>query len=159
MVDIPENQTILNQPCVPFWHCGEPNKYPYIYIYIYIYITHMWLQKTIALLSTKPPSDDDPEVKHGFAAKASLSITQSTPAVSYNTTRIYWFSIPLWECQKKVQPRHVILCCIHNFLVQVLIQWYKIWINSWDFNVSTLNMKLEVKIPWKPWAKSVYKAQ
>ena len=41
---------------------------------------------TAALLLTKPRSDDNSAFRHGFRAKASLPLTQSTPAVTHNTT-------------------------------------------------------------------------
>ena len=50
-------------------------------------------KKTLAVRLTKPLSDDDSWVRHGFGSgggvKTSVPLTQSTPAVSYNTTRLY----------------------------------------------------------------------
>ena len=45
---------------------------------------------TAALLPTKPLSDDDPGVKHGFGAEASLPLTLSAPAVTRDTTRLFF---------------------------------------------------------------------
>ena len=41
---------------------------------------------TLALLLTKLLSDDDSRFRHGLGAKASLPQTQSTPAVTHDTT-------------------------------------------------------------------------
>ena len=60
--------------------------FTYIYIYIYRYHTIIDLY-TIALLLTKPLSDDDSGFWHGFGAEASLPLTQRAPAVSHDTTR------------------------------------------------------------------------
>ena len=43
---------------------------------------------TRALVLTKPSSDDNSGFKHGFGAEASLSLAQSTPAVSHDTTKL-----------------------------------------------------------------------
>ena len=43
---------------------------------------------TAELLPTNPLSDDDSGFRHGFEAKASLPLTQSTPAVTHNTTTL-----------------------------------------------------------------------
>ena len=43
---------------------------------------------TTALLLPKPSSDDDFGFRHGFWAEASLPLTQSTPAVSHDTTKL-----------------------------------------------------------------------
>ena len=79
--------------------------YPHIYIYIYIYIciyTHKYHTMTdvytAALLSTKPSSDDDSRFSHGFGAEASLSLTQSIPPVTHDTTRLCGIDITLWDC-------------------------------------------------------------
>ena len=42
---------------------------------------------TATLLLTKPLSDGDSGFGHGFKAEASLSLTQSAPAVTHNTTK------------------------------------------------------------------------
>ena len=44
------------------------------------------------LWATKPLSDDNSGVRQVFVAKVSLLLTQSTPVMSYNTTRLCWFS-------------------------------------------------------------------
>ena len=51
-----------------------------------------------ALLLTKPSSDDDSGFRHGFRARASLPQTQSTTAVTHNTTRLSWIDVTLWDC-------------------------------------------------------------
>ena len=48
---------------------------------------------TTALLTTKPSSDDDSEFRHGFEAKASLTLVQNASAVTFNTTRLCWIII------------------------------------------------------------------
>ena len=68
------------------------------YIYIYIYIIQELLQKKAVLLPIKSSSDDDPGFRHGFRAEASLPLTQGTPAVSHNTTRLYWMVFDLYKC-------------------------------------------------------------
>ena len=53
---------------------------------------------TAALLPTKPSSDDDSGFRQGFRAEVLLSLTQSTPAVTHNTTRLCWMDVTLWDC-------------------------------------------------------------
>ena len=50
------------------------------------------------MLPRKSSSDDDSGFRHGFGAEASLPLTQGTPAVSHNTTRLYWMVFDLYEC-------------------------------------------------------------
>ena len=54
--------------------------------------------KKAVLLPVKSSSDDDPGFRHGFGAEASLPLTQGAPAVSHNTTRLYWMVFNLYEC-------------------------------------------------------------
>ena len=54
--------------------------------------------KIAVLLPIKSSSDDDPGFRHSFGAKASLPLIQGTPAVSHNTTRLYWMVPVLYEC-------------------------------------------------------------
>ena len=54
--------------------------------------------KEAVLLRVKSSSDDDPGFRHGFGAEASLPLTQGAPAVSHNTTRLYWTGFNLYEC-------------------------------------------------------------
>ena len=76
--------------------------YIYIYAYMYLYILKKLYTKTAAkeavLLPVKSSSDDDPGFRHGFGAEASLPLTQGVPAVSHNTTRLYWMVFYLYEC-------------------------------------------------------------
>ena len=80
------------------------HMYMFIYIYIYIYIclyryhtiTDVY---TIALLLTKPSSDDDTGFRYGFGAEASLPLTQSAPAVCRDTTRQCQIVVARWDCQ------------------------------------------------------------
>ena len=53
---------------------------------------------TAALIPTKPSSDDDSGFRHGVGSEASLPLTQSIPAVTYNTTRLRWIDVSLWDC-------------------------------------------------------------
>ena len=53
---------------------------------------------TAALLPTKLSSDDDSEFRHGFGAEVSLPLTQSSPPVTHDTTRLCWIDVTLWEC-------------------------------------------------------------
>ena len=54
--------------------------------------------KEAVLLSLKSSSDDDPGFRDGFGAEASLPLTQGAPAVSHNTTRLYWMVFNPSEC-------------------------------------------------------------
>ena len=60
-----------------------------MYIYIYMYAV---------MLPVKSSSDVDPVFKHGFGAEASLPLTHGPPAVSHNTTRLYWIVFNVYEC-------------------------------------------------------------
>ena len=53
---------------------------------------------TAALLPTKPSSDADSRFRHGFRAEASLPLTQNAPAVTRDTTRLFWINVSLWDC-------------------------------------------------------------
>ena len=50
------------------------------------------------LLPIKSSSNNDPGFRHGFGAEASLPLTQGAPAVSHNTTRLYWMAFVLYKC-------------------------------------------------------------
>ena len=54
---------------------------------------------TIALLLTKPSSDDDSEFSHSLGAEASLPLNQSPPEVSHDTSRLCQIVVALWDCQ------------------------------------------------------------
>ena len=64
----------------------------------YIYIYTNTAAKEAVLLPVKSSSDDDPGFKHGFRTEASLPLTQGAPAVSHNTTRLYWMVFNRYEC-------------------------------------------------------------
>ena len=76
--------------------------YMYIHMHIYLSIYIILYTKTAAkeavLLPVKSSSDDDPRFRHGFGAEALLPLTQGAPAVSHNTTRLYWMVFNLYEC-------------------------------------------------------------
>ena len=52
---------------------------------------------TAVLLPTKPSSEDDSGFRHSFGAEASLPLTQSAPAVTHDTTRLWWIVVTLWD--------------------------------------------------------------
>ena len=54
--------------------------------------------KKAVLLPIKSSSDNDPGFRHGFGVEASLALTQGVPAVSHNTSRLYWMVFDLYEC-------------------------------------------------------------
>ena len=58
----------------------------------------MTQKKRTVLLPVKSSSDDDPGFRYGFGAETSLPLTQGAPAVSHNTTRLYWMVFNLYEC-------------------------------------------------------------
>ena len=70
--------------------------YEHFRLYKYHTITYVY---TTALLLTKSSSDDDSGFRHGIGVEASLSLTQSAPAVSHNTTRLCQIVVSLWDCQ------------------------------------------------------------
>ena len=52
---------------------------------------------TAALLPIKPSSDDS-GFRHSFGTEASLPLTQSTLAVTPDTTRLCWIDVTVWDC-------------------------------------------------------------
>ena len=96
--------------------------YAYIYIYIYIYRYHTMSDVyTVALLPTKPSFDDDSGFRHGFRAEASLPLTQNTPAVTHDTTRLCWIAITHWDCHihvDAVMPHLGSFLCISSCLME-----------------------------------------
>ena len=91
----------------------------WMYIYIYRYRT-MTVIYTATLLPTKPSSDDDSGFKHGFGAEASLQLTRSAPSVTYDTTRLCWIDITLWDY-------HIPWIFFYVF---PLVWWRKSWISQ-----------------------------
>ena len=53
---------------------------------------------TVALLPTKPSSDDDSGFRHGVGAEVSLPLTNSAPPVTHDTTRLCWIDVTQWDC-------------------------------------------------------------
>ena len=85
----------------------------YIYIYIYIYRYYVMTDVyTAALLPTKLSSDDDYWLRHGFGAKASLPLTQSSLAVTHDTTRLCWIDVTLcdWHFVKQSNKVYIYMC-------------------------------------------------
>ena len=82
--------------------CTHTHTYMYIYLHahhIYIYKSYTkTAAKEAILLLVKSSSDDDPGFRHGFGAEASSPLTQGVPAVSHNTTRLYWMVFNLNVC-------------------------------------------------------------
>ena len=64
---------------------------------VYRYHT-MTVACTAELLPTNHSSDDNSGFRHGFEAEASLPLTQSAPAVTHDTTSLFWIDITLWDC-------------------------------------------------------------
>ena len=70
-----------------------------VYIYIYIYRYHTMIDVyTVALLPTKPSSDDDSGFRYGFGAEPSLPQTLSAPVVTHDAIRLCWIDVTLWDC-------------------------------------------------------------
>ena len=119
------------------------NIHTHIYIHIYIH-THIYSYHTItdvyttALLLTKPSSDDDSGFRHGFRAKASLPLTQSTPAVSHDTTRFCQIVVTVWDCQ------------IHANAVRALSWIFSMYFLLSDGGSPRLVKKTEVELAIKP---------
>ena len=44
------------------------------------------------------------------------SLIQSTSVITYRYPRFCWFSVTSWDCLFRMQPLHIVLYCIHNFL-------------------------------------------
>ena len=93
---------------------------------------------TTALLPTKPSSDDDSGFRHGFRAEASLPLTQSAPAVSYDTTRFCQIVVTLWDCQ------------IHADAVRALSWIFSMYFLLSDGGSPRLVKKMEVELVIKP---------
>ena len=74
-----------------------------VYIYI-LKIIYKNCRKNVVLLPVKSSSDDDHGFRHGFGTEAPLPPTQGTPAVSFNTTRLYWMVFDLYECHIPSDP-------------------------------------------------------
>ena len=79
---------------------------------------------TEAWLPTKPSSDDDSGFRHGFGAEVSLPLTQSTPAVTHDITRLCWIVVTLWDCHIHADAVKALSCfCFFN--VFPLVRWKK----------------------------------
>ena len=81
-------------------------------IYRYNTMTDVY---TVALLPTKASSDDDSGFRQGFGAEVSLPLTQSTPAITHNTTKLCWIAISLLM---QLKPYLGSLLCIFSCLME-----------------------------------------
>ena len=94
---------------------------------------------TAVLLPTKPSSDDDSGFRHGFGAEASLTLTQSAPAVTHNTTRLCWIDVTLWDCH------------VHTDAVRALPWIFYMYFLLFDGESPRLVKNMEVELVMKPW--------
>ena len=99
--------------------------------------------QTAVFLLTKPLLDNDSGFKHGFGAKATLSLTQSTPAVSHDTISLCWFVITWWEYP------------IYADAVRALSWIFKINFFLSDGESPRLVRYVEVELVMKPWHPSL----
>ena len=104
-------------------------------IYRYHIITDVY---TIALLLTKPSSDDDSGFRYGFGAEASLPLTQSSPAVSHDNTRLCQIVVTRWDCQ------------IHADAVRALSWIFSMYFLLYDGGSPRLAKKTEIELAIKP---------
>ena len=74
------------------------HTHTHTHTHIYIYIYTRTAAKIAVLLRIKSSSNDDSWFRHGLGAEASLPLTHGAPAVSHNTTRLYWMVFDLHEC-------------------------------------------------------------
>ena len=93
---------------------------------------------TTALLPTKPSSDDDSGFKHSFRVEASLPLTKSAPAVSYDTTRLCQIVVTLWDYH------------IHTDAVRALSWIFSMYFLLSDGGSPRLVKKTEVELAMKP---------
>ena len=113
----------------------------YIYIYIYMYILcryHTTAVCTIALLLTKPSSDDDFGFRHGLGAEASLPLAQNVSVVSHDTTRLCQIVVTQWDCH------------IYADAVRALSWIFSMYFLLSDGGSPRLVKKTEVELAMKP---------
>ena len=66
---------------------------------------------------TKPSSDDDSGFRHGFGAEA--SVTQSTPALTHDTTRLCWIDVTVGlSMLMQLEPYLGSFLCISSCLME-----------------------------------------
>ena len=139
ILNLQESTKILNAHTKKVWKLIVCSSYMYIYIPIYtyryiciiIYICGIHLKKLYtktaakeaALLPVKSSSDDDPGFRHGFGTEASLPLTQGAPAVSHNTTRLYWMWFNQYEGQMRSDAVTVLFWIF--FYIFPLLCWCK----------------------------------
>ena len=114
----------------------------YIYIYIYVWMTIYICTKTAAkeavLLPVKSSSDDDPGFRHGFGAEASLPLTQGAPAVSHNTTRLYWMVFNLYES-------HIRFRCSYSLVLNLFFIYSLFFAGVSPILVKNVEVAFEIK--------------
>ena len=106
-------------------------------------VIYRWYHKitdvyTTALLRTNLSSDDDSGFWHVFGAETSLTLTQSTPAVSHDTTRLCQIIVALWDCH------------IHADAVRALSWIFSMYFLLSDGGSPRLVKKTEVELAIKP---------
>ena len=79
--------------------------------------------KKAVLLQIKSSSKEDPWFRHGFGAEASLPRTPGAPAVSHNTTRLYWMVFDLDEIHIRSDIITVLFWIF--FYIFPLLCWWK----------------------------------
>ena len=98
---------------------------------------------TAALRPTKPLSDDDSGFRNGFRAKASLPLTQCSPAVTHDTTRLCWIDVTQWDCH------------IHTDAVRASSLIFFMYFLMSDGASPRLVKNMEVELVMKPWYLTV----
>ena len=72
---------------------------------------------TTALLSAKPSSVDDSGFSYGFGAEATLPLTQSTLAVTLDTTRLFFNYCHIHANAVRALPWIFFFFCIYSCLM------------------------------------------
>ena len=66
--------------------------------------------------------------RHDFGIEALLPLTQGSPAVTYNTTRLCWIDVTLWNCHIHADAVRALSWIF--FYVFPLVWWRKFKINQ-----------------------------
>ena len=128
---------ILNENKIKIENGWEREKKNIFSLYIGGYHTISDVYTT-ALLQTKPSSDDDLVFRHGFGAETSLSLAQSAPVVSHDTTRLCQIVVTLWDCH------------IHVHVVRALSWIFSMYLLLSDGGSPRLVKKTEAELAIKP---------